>query len=89
MFIVSELHRVLAAPEERNVAEPILACNISLLWSCCLWVMFHIYKHSTPPELKRLVAVRPRCVIPVNPHPTPLWLSRTPCRQRKNPLPDS
>ena len=34
----------------------IFAYNISLLWSSCLWVTLPIYKHSAPPELKRLVA---------------------------------
>jgi len=38
----------------------ILAYNISLLWSSYLWVTFRIYKHSAPPELKRLVAAGSR-----------------------------
>lgn len=36
----------------------LLACNISLRWSSCLWVTFRIYKHSAPPERKHLVTAR-------------------------------
>jgi hypothetical protein len=53
MFIVSWLHKVFAAPEERNVADPV-AYNISLLWSSRRWVTFRSYKHSAPLELSSL-----------------------------------
>jgi NADPH:quinone reductase-like Zn-dependent oxidoreductase len=40
----------------------IVAYNISLLWSFCLWATFRVYKHSAPPELTRLVAANGRAV---------------------------
>ena len=65
----------------------ILAYNISLLWSFCLWVMFHFYKHSAPLELKRLVAVRTRSVISVKLRPN-LFMALGPAvLKKKNPLP--
>src|SRR5882724_10310329 len=49
----------------------IVAYNISLRWSCDLWVMFSIYKHSAPTErLLRLIALCLRGLT------TSLWLLR-------------
>ena len=62
MFIVRGSLEFFAAPEERHVLMRIIAYNISLLRSSGLWVSLRVYKHSAPPELKRLVGARQRCV---------------------------
>jgi len=60
MFIASWLHRIFAAPAERNVAEanPLLRYFAPL--ELLSWATLRTYKYSAPPELKCLVAARRR-----------------------------
>ncbi len=56
MFIVNMLHKVFAAPEDRNVLRRILACKHCAPLERLSPSNFRVYKHWAPPELKRLVA---------------------------------
>ena len=60
MFIVSALHKVFVAPEERNVRR-ILVIHFAPA-ELVFFGTFRIYKHLAPPELKSLVAARLRCI---------------------------
>jgi hypothetical protein len=65
MFIVTAANPMTQLRRSGVLLIRIVAYNISLLWSFCLWVTFRVYKHSAPPELTRLVAANGRAV--------PLW----------------
>jgi hypothetical protein len=54
MFIDSRLHKVFAAPEERNVAEVNSRLQHFALWSFCLLVTFRINKTFGSSGAKRI-----------------------------------
>ena len=63
MFMVSRLYKDFSAPKERDVAGVNRRLqHFAPLELLSLWISFDSYKHSAPPELRRLVAGMPRCV---------------------------